>query len=73
MLPVWKIEPAKRQGFVKWTCPRRDCRGIFWSACTLIRDGAARTHTVPCPHCFRVGSLPENGPSNTKVRLKASR
>lgn len=69
-LPIWKTEPAKRADFIKMICPRADCRGIFWAASSILRDGGGQTHTVPCPWCFRVARVEEAKP--LKVRLRRS-
>jgi len=59
MLPTWKVEPAKRKGFVKMTCPRKTCKGVIWAPATLVRGSLVSNRTAaPCPHCFKAAKLP---------------
>jgi hypothetical protein len=64
MLPVWKVEPAKRKGFVKLTCPRATCQGVIWVQRTLKRKPETitgrRYTSAPCFHCFRTNRLPKD-------------
>lgn len=60
-MKAWIIEPTKRKGIVKMTCPRADCKGIQWAPGTLKRGPSQRRYTTaPCLHCFRVSTLPDH-------------
>ncbi len=70
----WIIEPAKRKGYVKMTCPRADCRGVQWVPGTLKRGPSLRRYTTaPCVHCFRVSTLPDHVPTFAGMKVKTDR